>query len=222
MTRAQMEKRQNIQGKDIQPVEPHEDQERGATGGEPRPGEEETKSAGSMDLAALYKFLEKESFKQEQRWRSVQVQMNQLWDELEVERSSRGGRSSLNTELPRGEPSAPPRAPTPEPSAPTPLTAWSRIAVPRLEEGDDVEQFLTTFERLATAYRWPQTDWAVILVPYLTGKARAAYVAMDSDDSLDYELVKEAILAKYEINMEVYRQRFRDPTIKPGETPKEL
>lgn len=45
---------------------------------------------------------------------------------------------------------------------------------------------------------------------------------MNSDDSLDYGKVKEAILEKFEINEEVYRRRFREPDIKTGETPKEL
>lgn len=45
-----------------------------------------------------------------------------------------------------------------------------------------------------------------MLVPYLTGRARAAYV----------------ILAKYEINAEVYRQRFRDPGIQSTEMPREF
>ena len=95
-------------------------------------------------------------------------------------------------------------------------------AVPKLEEGDDIEQYLTTFERLAAAYRWPRTEWAVYLVPYLTVRARAAYVAMDILEAMDYSKVREAILSKYEISEEIYRQRFRDPDVRPGETPKEL
>ncbi|KAL2082707.1 hypothetical protein ACEWY4_022525 [Coilia grayii] len=121
-------------------------------------------------------------------------------------------------------PAAPPAAPlslVPDPAAPAPAT-WTRAAVPRLEEGDDVEQYLTTFERLATAYRWPPAEWAIFLVPYLTGRARAAYVAMDPYDAVDYYKVKDAILAKYEISAESYRARFRDPNIQPGETPREF
>lgn len=72
--------------------------------------------------------------------------------------------------------------------------------MPRFEDGDDIEQYLTTFERLAVAYMWPKEDWAVHLVPYLSGKARSAYVVMDINESMDYDNVKEAILAKYEIN----------------------
>ncbi|KAJ8375373.1 hypothetical protein SKAU_G00059530 [Synaphobranchus kaupii] len=45
---------------------------------------------------------------------------------------------------------------------------------------------------------------------------------MDYDDTLDYQMVKEAILSKYEINTETYRQQFRSTDIRPGETPKEV
>ncbi|KAL2099459.1 hypothetical protein ACEWY4_005939 [Coilia grayii] len=116
---------------------------------------------------------------------------------------------------------AAPQYPAPFPAASS-QAAWTRAAVPKLEEGDDVEQYLTTFERLATAYRCPPADWAIFLVPYLTGRARAAYVAKDPYDAVDYYKVKNAILAKYEISAEVYRQIFRDPHIQAGETPREF
>ncbi|XP_043958900.1 uncharacterized protein LOC122823389 [Gambusia affinis] len=95
---------------------------------------------------------------------------------------------------------------------------------PKLEKltvEDDIEHFLTTFERIAAAYRWPKSDWIFQLIPLLTGKARSAYVNMDVDDSLEYEKVKAAILQKYDINPETYRQRFRclDSL---DESPKEL
>lgn len=82
---------------------------------------------------------------------------------------------------------------------------------PRLEkltESDDVEHFLFTFERIAAACRWPKSEWVFRLIPLLTGKARGAYVHMDFDDSCDYDDVKPAILRKYDINPESYRQRF--------------
>lgn len=47
-------------------------------------------------------------------------------------------------------------------------------------------------------------------------------MAMDMNESMDYDSVKEAILAKYEINEEMYRQRFQEQDIYPGETPREL
>ncbi|KAG1926090.1 gag-pol fusion protein [Pimephales promelas] len=59
-------------------------------------------------------------------------------------------------------------------------------------------------------------------VPLLTGKARSAYVHMDIEETLDYDQIKSAILSKYAINPETYRQRFRSLEIEPDETPKEL
>lgn len=100
---------------------------------------------------------------------------------------------------------------------------WPRE--PRLEklaDSDDIEHFLITFERIATACRWPKADWTFHLIPLLTGKARAAYVNMDLDDCIEYEKVKAAILIKYDISAETYRQRFRSLDVYPSESPKEL
>ena len=171
---------------------------------------------------------DREACKQEQRWRSVQEQLNQVRNEMDVDR--RGAvRASTEPDGPeeKGASLGHPAADGPPPPDvnlhfPVGPATWSRATIPKLEDGDDIEQYLTTFERLATAYRWPRAEWAVQLVPYLTGKARSAYVAMDVNESMDYDNVKEAILAKYEINEEMYRQRFREPHIQPGETPREL
>ncbi|KAL1254106.1 hypothetical protein QQF64_016335 [Cirrhinus molitorella] len=92
----------------------------------------------------------------------------------------------------------------------------------KLSDSDNVEHFLITFERIAAACRWPKEDWAFHLIPLLTGKARAAYVHMDVDDSLDYEELKSAILRKYDISRETYRQRFRSLDVESFESPKEL
>ncbi|XP_034565106.1 uncharacterized protein LOC117830889 isoform X3 [Notolabrus celidotus] len=97
--------------------------------------------------------------------------------------------------------------------------------VPRLEklsDDDDIEHFLITFERIAVACRWQKSDWIFHLIPLLTGKARGAYVHMDIDDSLDYDLVKSAVFAKYDINPETYRQKFRSLEVDLEESPKEL
>lgn len=116
---------------------------------------------------------------------------------------------------------APAAAAAPASTPATPAN-WIRRTIPRLEGGGDIEQYLTTFERLATAYQWPRQELAVLLMPYLSGRARSAYVAMDIGEAVDHDRVKEVILNKYEINEKVYRRRFRDPDIRPGEIPQEL
>ncbi|XP_043083901.1 zinc finger and SCAN domain-containing protein 16-like [Puntigrus tetrazona] len=45
---------------------------------------------------------------------------------------------------------------------------------------------------------------------------------MDVNDSLNYDELKIAILRKYDINRETYRQQFRSLDVEPSESPKEL
>ncbi|KAK7902112.1 hypothetical protein WMY93_018881 [Mugilogobius chulae] len=165
---------------------------------------------------------ERESLKQEQRWQSVQVQLNNFREELEGDRDGPYGDPHERSDA--FGPSQRPESVSQDVIGPEVAIsrAWGGGAVPKFEEGDDIEQYLTTFERLATAYKWPRADWAVHLVPHLTGRARAAFVAMDMFESMNYDKVREAILAKYEINEEMYRLRFREPDHRPGETPREL
>lgn len=108
----------------------------------------------------------------------------------------------------------------PDKPAPKVIDREPRLA--RLEDSDDIEHYLLTFERLAEVYQWPKEDWAIHLIPLLTGKARSAFVAMDPSHSQDYDCVKTAILKKYEINAETYRLRFRNLNTPADESPQEL
>ena len=96
------------------------------------------------------------------------------------------------------------------------------LKLTKLAEGDDIEAFLTTFERAVEAHGVDRDKRAAILAPQLTGKARLAYAAMTDADAKDYDRVKAAIFQRYDINEEMYRRRFR--AIKPleNETPVEL
>ncbi len=92
----------------------------------------------------------------------------------------------------------------------------------RLEDNDDTEHYITTFERLAEVYKWPEEDWAIRLITLLTGKAQSAFVSMEPILTRDYKVVKQAILAKYEIHSETYRLRFRARETLVEETPRKL
>lgn len=92
----------------------------------------------------------------------------------------------------------------------------------KLGDDDDIEAYLTTFERLMRAYDVNQNTWALKLAPQLTGKAQQAYAAMDSTQATDYDAVKEAILHRYRITEETYRQRFRTTRRKEEEMQTEL
>ena len=60
----------------------------------------------------------------------------------------------------------------------------------KLTDTDDIEHFLTMFERVANAYKWPNNVWVLKLASLLTGKAQAAYANMDSVKSQDFPEVK--------------------------------
>ena len=81
--------------------------------------------------------------------------------------------------------------------------------VAKLTERDDIEAYVATFERTMTAYEVNRQRWVYKLAPQLSGKAQQAYAAMSSEEAVDYERVKAAILKRYDINEETYRLRFR-------------
>ncbi|KAK7934242.1 hypothetical protein WMY93_005138 [Mugilogobius chulae] len=163
---------------------------------------------------------EKDKLLQEQRWEAMQRQFQQIQQqqktsephELEVqgqnEPSCEYGESDSDDDGP--DPGGYSYKPQREPK------------LPILTPEDDIEHFLITFERMAKVCRWPKEEWAVRLVPLLTGKARSAFVQMDIRHSNKYGRVKEAILSKYEITDETYRRRFRSLKLEPDETPREL
>ena len=59
--------------------------------------------------------------------------------------------------------------------------------VSKLSHEDDIEAYLTTFERMMVAYGVPKDRWVFRVAPQLTGKAQQAYTAMAAEDTGDYD-----------------------------------
>ncbi|KAJ8409982.1 hypothetical protein AAFF_G00210230 [Aldrovandia affinis] len=76
--------------------------------------------------------------------------------------------------------------------------------MPLYQQGEDMENDLLRFERMAKTWVWPEGQWACRLVPLLTGKALEAYTAMDEERSDVYRDLKEALLRKFDITPETY------------------
>ena len=79
-------------------------------------------------------------------------------------------------------------------------TGAEPVKLTKLAEGDDIEAYLTTFERVMHVAHIDDSTWAVSLAPQLIGKAKQAYAAMSDEDSADYQMVKAAILKRYDIS----------------------
>uniref|UniRef100_A0A8C5D4E5 SCAN box domain-containing protein n=1 Tax=Gouania willdenowi TaxID=441366 RepID=A0A8C5D4E5_GOUWI len=155
---------------------------------------------------------EQDKLQQENRWQSMERRVDQLQQEVKAEH--------------------PVQQPVVEGAAaqagPPVLPALVRIPSgkgPKMQpyqNDEDIDHYLTTFERIATACQWPKGEWALYLAPLLNGKARAAYVAMDVTETMDYVKVKKAVLEKFEISAETYRMQFRSTEVNEDETPREL
>ncbi|XP_073721145.1 uncharacterized protein [Misgurnus anguillicaudatus] len=155
-----------------------------------------------------------EANRQDSRWKTLQHQFRLLQEEVNQRTPAADSRDVVEPVGPRGASLGSAN-----------INFGHVLKEPKLQqlcEADDIEHYLTTFERIADVCKWPREEWAIRLIPLLTGKARSAYVAMDVIAASDYSQVKEAILRKYSINHETYRQRFRSLEVMEEETPKEL
>ena len=89
--------------------------------------------------------------------------------------------------------------------------------VPQFEE-QEVERFFSQFEHVAGKFKWPKSNWCLILQSHWKGKAASAYCALEGEDRDDYDRVKEAIRLAYQLTGEAYRQKFRDMRKEGSET----
>ena len=98
-----------------------------------------------------------------------------------------------------------------------------RPKLPRFDEAhDDIDAFLERFERLATHQGWEKDSWAYSLSPLLTGKALGVYSSLPVDDSKDYDALKTAILRRYCLTEDGFRERFRNTRPERQDTAKQF
>ncbi|CAN8008595.1 unnamed protein product [Ixodes pacificus] len=91
--------------------------------------------------------------------------------------------------------------------------------LPAFDEGrDDLDAYLLRFERLATGQRWPREQWATALSVCLTGEALGVFSRLTPDDSVVYDKVKKALLQRFCLTAEGFREKFRDAKPEKGET----
>ncbi len=72
-----------------------------------------------------------------------------------------------------------------------------------------VDAYFVAFERIAGKLKWPNDMWALLLQCSLTGKAQEICASLPIEQSLDYNVLKAAVLREYELVPEAYHQKFR-------------
>ena len=77
------------------------------------------------------------------------------------------------------------------------------------ETTDKIDSYLQRFERYAKANHWDENEWATSLSALLSGKALDVNSRLSDDDAVDYYQLKTAILKRYNLTEEEYREKFR-------------
>ena len=78
----------------------------------------------------------------------------------------------------------------------------------KLAPEDDIKNFISAFEWIATQQRWTKDLWGPQLAGLLTGKARATNTSLCAENAADYSKIKYAIFQRYKVNEETYCRRF--------------
>ena len=91
--------------------------------------------------------------------------------------------------------------------------------IPYFNEGkDEMDSYLSRFERYATAQKWEPDTWATGLSALLQGKALDVYALMPKEDALNYDKLKVALLKRYELTEEGFKRKYKKCRLENGET----
>jgi hypothetical protein len=78
-----------------------------------------------------------------------------------------------------------------------------------LTDKDDVDSYLSHFERLAAMNRWKESTWAPKIVSLLRGGARDAVMRLEPGQISEYQFVKKTLLKHFRLDADSYRRKFR-------------
>ena len=86
------------------------------------------------------------------------------------------------------------------------------------EDKDDIDAYLERFERYAKAQDWKKEEWATNLSALLGGKALDVYYRMPRDLAGNYKELKSALLKRYNLTEEGFRDKFHHSRAEVGES----
>lgn len=168
--------------------------------------------------------MEREEKEAEEKERKLQLEERRL--QLEAEERERrlqqeAEEHELRLELMRAQSSRQNERSTTTSGTATPNQSEETVHVnmPFFDESkDDITVWLAKFERIAKLYKWAEETWATRISTRLTGNAADVYNRLDEDDIQNYQILKAALLFRYQLTAETYRKRFREAKRKDNET----
>jgi len=85
------------------------------------------------------------------------------------------------------------------------------LPFPQFVDGrDNIDSFVRRFENWATQVELPRQHWSAHLGNTLSGVALDVFTHLPPSSQLDYNVLKRALLARYNLTEEGYRKKFRE------------
>ncbi|KAK4317640.1 hypothetical protein Pmani_011295 [Petrolisthes manimaculis] len=156
----------------------------------------------------LERELERERDKEERDKRVAERELKRLELEARIEASKAAAAASAATVGQAGQPVSnvvsPPKLP------------------PFDETRDDIDTYISRFERVAEAAGWSRTVWPTALASLLAGRALELNHQLTDDVVRNFEAFKAALLKGYDITPEGCRRQFRNTRFREGESAEQL
>lgn len=111
------------------------------------------------------------------------------------------------------------RSETGESQAARPERISPHKLMPVFNEGrDDLDAYLMRFERVAESQNWPRDQWATALSLCLSGEALSVFSRMSASECLDYNKLRQALMIRFRMTEEGFREKFRSASPRNEET----
>ena len=97
-----------------------------------------------------------------------------------------------------------------------------KAKIPKLppfnDQRDNMDAYLKRFERFAKSADWDHDSWAANLSALLQGTALDVYSRLSGIEAINYEILRESLLKRFQLTEEGFRLKFRKSTPEKGET----
>ncbi|KAH3717167.1 hypothetical protein DPMN_059947 [Dreissena polymorpha] len=98
----------------------------------------------------------------------------------------------------------------------------TKAKLPKLPNFDDkrdsMDAYLKRFERFAESAGWKKECWGANLSALLQGRALDVYSRLTVAEANDYQKLKDALLKRFNLNEDGFREKFRSSKCESGET----
>ena len=86
------------------------------------------------------------------------------------------------------------------------------------EKVDSIDAYLSRFEKYHEAVKSQKENWAIYLAALLKGKALEVYSRLSSEDANNYDVLKTALLRRYQLTEDGLKKKFYSSSPESGES----